>query len=168
MEERWKTIDLTIFQPVPQDKLEADKLYIMYGNADIYPKSRWKIRFKQRISNKMIAADIVDVIIDRKGYDKNNYIGNDQKIGTDSFIFYDYNENHRMKSEIRDEITNRRKVPSLASMAQNTMRYTDEFEAAKDYGVFGLRRGIGGFSKKKKTRRRKTQKKYKKNTTSSR
>jgi hypothetical protein len=38
MEERWKTIDLANFRIVPVDQLEAGKLYIMYGNYDIYPR----------------------------------------------------------------------------------------------------------------------------------
>ncbi len=160
MEERWKTIDLTDFKTIPVEQLETGKLYIMYGNADIYPKSRWKIRFQRHNSNRIV-ADVVDVIIDRKGYNKNNYIGKDQLIGVDSFIFYDYNELYRMNT-VFNGITNRHKIPSLGALAQNTMRYTDEFETAKDYGVFGLSRG--GLSKKKKTRRRKPSKKSKKKT----
>jgi len=145
--DRWKTVDLTKFNTVPLTKLKADKKYIMYGNGEYWPRSRWIIKFKRLLhGGEHIIADVLDIKLKHgSSTDKESYLGEDDIIKTSPFIFYDYDDIFKMKSIIDTGRQKTPRIPSLASMSQHQLP-TSHIPIAKHFDQLGLKsvRETGG------------------------
>jgi len=156
----WKTVDLTKFNAVPLTELIPDKIYIMYGYRQFWPRSRWVVKFKQLLENGDIAKlDVLNVKFQHFEPSADD-LGENKNISTFPFIFYDYDDIFKMKKIVETGMSPPFNPPSLASVAQHQL-YTSELSTARHYDQLGLksRQETGG----KKTRnRRKHNKKSKK------
>jgi len=148
----WKDIDLTIFTPVPFSELVPGKRYIMYGNDGRYPGMRFKIKFIEQVRENMIRIDVLEVKFREPTRDTSiYYIGTGRLYNVASLLFYDYDALNPMNPVMR-EISGRREIPSLFSMAQNRLS-TQQIEEAKAKGL------LGGLKTRKRRKRRKSNKK---------
>ena len=129
----------------------------MYGNGDDYPGARFKITFlSHHEAENFIRADVLDVKIQNPSYDNSSsYKGKNQLHEVETFIFYDYDALNPM-NHVMKEISERREIPSLSSMAQSRLS-TRELEQAKARGI------LGGLKTRKRRKRRKQRKQRKSN-----
>jgi hypothetical protein len=105
----------------------------------------------------MIRIDVLEVKFREPTRDTSiYYIGTGRLYNVASLVFYDYDALNPM-TPVMGEISGRREIPSLRSMAQNQLS-TQQIEEAKANGLWPL----GGLKTRKRRKRRKQRKSNKK------
>jgi len=117
---RWKSIDLSYFEPVPVKDLKSGSMYVMTPTG-LYSTSRLKISFNKHYKDDPrsgnINIDVIDVVSVIANSINNPYLGKNLIFSTDNSSFYDYKNIYKKKEIVESMHNTPRSLQSLSREA---------------------------------------------------